>query len=109
MTGIQRHGSALMQTLARVLLEPLLGQTPEEAARPALLAATAPDVLSGRFYAPRERNEGRGYPGEVALPAAAQDSEFRERLWAASEALTGVPFEIPQAVARAEHKKGAEA
>jgi NAD(P)-dependent dehydrogenase (short-subunit alcohol dehydrogenase family) len=93
-TGIQRHGGRLSRAFATALLEPLLGQRPEEAARPSLLAATDPDIVSGGFYGPSGRGELRGTPGRVLLPAPAEDADFRRRLWTVSEQLTGVQIEF---------------
>jgi NAD(P)-dependent dehydrogenase (short-subunit alcohol dehydrogenase family) len=97
LTGIQRHASRVTQALARILLERLVGQSPADAARPALLAATGPGIENGGFYAPAGRGELRGYPAPVPLPPAARDPDLRRRLWQASEELTGVHFDLPAA------------
>ncbi|MGZ6617136.1 MAG: oxidoreductase [Solirubrobacteraceae bacterium] len=98
MTGIQRHGGRLTKALAGALLEPLLGQSPADAARPSLLAATAADVVSGWFYGPRQRFESRGFPGPLKLPSLALDPAVRGRLWETSAVLTGVSYALPDAI-----------
>jgi NAD(P)-dependent dehydrogenase (short-subunit alcohol dehydrogenase family) len=95
MTGLQRHGGRITRALAGALLEPLIGQSPAEAARPSLFAATNSDIVSDAFYGPKGRGEGRGFPGPVDLPNQAEDPSMRENLWRASEELTGVHFAAP--------------
>jgi len=97
LTGLQRHGSRRSQALARRWLEPLLGQSPAQAARPTLHAATSPGIANGGLYAPTGRFELRGAPGPVRLPAAALDLDLRQRLWQRSEELTGVRYSFPPA------------
>lgn len=67
-------------------------QPTERGALPQLRAATAPDVPGGRFYGPSRRKERRGDAVEVAASAEARDPAVGRRLWAASEALTGVSY-----------------
>ena len=90
-TGIQRHVSPVTQFFAERLIR-LIGQSVEGATRPTLYAATDPGVHSGGYYAPTGPFEGRGTPGPARVPAAARDAQVRERLWAASERLTGVTY-----------------
>lgn len=71
-----------------------LSMTAEQGARPQLYAATMPDVRGGEYYSP-DFLYFRGYPTSIALPVQARSQETAERLWAVSEALTGVAFPLP--------------
>jgi len=44
--------TSLTVHITKRFLEPVLGQSPADAARPALYAATSPDVTNGGFYPP---------------------------------------------------------
>jgi NAD(P)-dependent dehydrogenase (short-subunit alcohol dehydrogenase family) len=68
----------------------LFGRTPAMGALPTLRAATDPDVASGDYFGPDGLFEIRGYPTKVAAAARAHDLAAQDRLWAASEQLTGV-------------------
>ncbi|GIF65309.1 oxidoreductase [Asanoa ishikariensis] len=92
-TGIQRHVSPALRVVAGGLIA-LMGQSAEEAARPSLLAATDAHIASGAYFAPRGIGEGRGRPAPARIPAAAQDPTLRDRLWVASERLTGVSYHL---------------
>ncbi|MEN0072603.1 MAG: short chain dehydrogenase, partial [Propionicimonas sp.] len=70
----------------------ILVGTPQSAAEPALLAATAPAAGEGDLYGP-------GWPGHLGGPAVRQPAwaSLRSagdaaRLWSLSERLTGVTF-----------------
>lgn len=76
----------------------LLG-TPESAALPALLAATAPDA-GGRFYGPSGLGHLAGGPAEQALYSRLRSEDEARRLWQLSEQLTGVGFPAPVDSAR---------
>src|SRR5215472_15768597 len=97
LTGLQQHSSRVARALAALILEPLVGHSAAEAAGPTLFAATNTTVTTGSFYAPTGRFELRGKPGPVALPAAASDSQLRERLWNVSEDLTGIHYRFAMA------------
>jgi NAD(P)-dependent dehydrogenase (short-subunit alcohol dehydrogenase family) len=65
----------------------LFAQSAERGAWPTVHAA-AGDVVSGKYYGPAYGLWG--YPREDVMSAAARDSAVAERLWVASERLTGV-------------------
>jgi NAD(P)-dependent dehydrogenase (short-subunit alcohol dehydrogenase family) len=74
------------------LLNPLLAQKPAMGALPTLYAATAPQVRGGDYYGPDGWGELRGYPTRVNSSARSKDPLLAARLWAVSEALTGVQY-----------------
>lgn len=57
-------------------------------------AATAADAHGGDYYGPSGPLQLTGYPVRVGIPAQARDPRARRRLWAESEALTSVRFEL---------------
>jgi len=70
----------------------LLGQTAEKGALPGLYAATMPDALNGQYWGPDGFMEIRGNPRLARVaPHAANPADW-QRLWTASEALTGVQY-----------------
>lgn len=73
------------------LVQSCLGQSAECGALPLLGAATA-DIASGSYIGPGGWGELRGRPKIVESSAAARDSEAAGKLWAISEALTGVRY-----------------
>jgi NAD(P)-dependent dehydrogenase (short-subunit alcohol dehydrogenase family) len=85
-TDLQRHSRLFMW------LNPMLAQRPEMGALPTLYAATAPDVVGGGFYGPGGFLELRGTPKRVHSNGRSHDRAAAARLWAESEALTGVRY-----------------
>lgn len=68
------------------LMAPLF-QDAAQGAQPQLYAATAPDLSGGELLAPGRWLELRGAPALGRLPAAARQSDDRQRLWDLSEQL----------------------
>ncbi|MGW2262289.1 hypothetical protein ACWCXE_31490 [Streptomyces sp. NPDC001780] len=56
-------------------------------------------VRSGRFIGPAGRDQTSGTPKPAKLPTGADDPAEGRRLWAASEQLTGVPFDLEASAA----------
>jgi NAD(P)-dependent dehydrogenase (short-subunit alcohol dehydrogenase family) len=63
-----------------------------EAALPILHAACAENVGGGDYYGPTGLLEIKGNPGEARVNPLAKDVEFGKRLWAVSEAMTGIRY-----------------
>jgi NAD(P)-dependent dehydrogenase (short-subunit alcohol dehydrogenase family) len=72
----------------------LFGQTPDMGALPVLYAAAAPDVPGGTYVGPARFSETRGHPAVAQASAAARDPALAARLWALSERLTGVRYDL---------------
>lgn len=70
----------------------LFAQKPAVGALPALYAATAADVRSGDYIGPSGFKELGGAPARVNASDAARDENLGQRLWAWSEARTGVRY-----------------
>jgi NAD(P)-dependent dehydrogenase (short-subunit alcohol dehydrogenase family) len=67
-------------------------QQPVMGALPTLYAATAPEVKGKEFSGPSGFMEMKGYPKKVNSIPLSHDQAIAEKLWQASEALTGVQF-----------------
>nr|PPQ61920.1 oxidoreductase [Streptomyces sp. QL37] len=94
MTGLQQHGNGALSRMITPIAARLLMGSAEGAAWPSLYAATSPYVQSGRFIGPAGRDQTSGTPKPAKLPTGADDPAEGRRLWAASEQLTGVPFDL---------------
>jgi NAD(P)-dependent dehydrogenase (short-subunit alcohol dehydrogenase family) len=68
--------------------------TVETAVLPALLAATSPDALGGRFYGPNGFGGLSGAPAEQPLYSTLRSTEDAERIWHVSEQLAGVSVPV---------------
>ena len=95
-TDLFRTRSRLNQALISPRLRVLnfwFAQSVQMGALPALRAAADPRAQSGEFYGPRRRYD-TGYP--VVVPSSARSREVADqaRLWAVSEELTGVRFDL---------------
>jgi NAD(P)-dependent dehydrogenase (short-subunit alcohol dehydrogenase family) len=75
-------------------IAPLLEQSTEMGALPTLRAAADPTVSGGQYYGPSGFLQLRGYPKLVSSNAKSHDVADQRRLWAVSEALTGVVFPL---------------
>ena len=84
---------AVMKWIANNILLPLLPSA-EQNARPQLMAATAPHIQSGGYYGPGGWGEFSGAPKQVEMPDTLGTPADREKLWAESERLTGVSYNI---------------
>lgn len=77
-----RNGTALVARL--------LGQAPPQGALPGLRALTEPQAAAHPYWGPSGVGGLRGAPVPVKVPASASSRPLRDRLWTASERLTGV-------------------
>src|SRR5690606_35035346 len=75
--------------LARIT--PTLGQGAQMGALPLVYAALSPAAVNGDLWGPRWMARGR--PVQASLPRTARDVGVQERLWRASEELTGVSMQ----------------
>jgi NAD(P)-dependent dehydrogenase (short-subunit alcohol dehydrogenase family) len=94
-----RTGNALQNGLMAIGNR-LLAQSGDQGAWPTQFAATE-DIPGGSYVGPDGRGEFRGHPTLVSPSSAATDEETARGLWALSERLTGVTYELPSKVAAA--------
>ena len=90
-TELSRHVPHAVQGLYGIAVMPF-AQPPALGALPALRAATDPRAMGAHYYGPDGPFETRGLPVLKATAAVAHDRASQERLWAVSEALTGVTY-----------------
>jgi NAD(P)-dependent dehydrogenase (short-subunit alcohol dehydrogenase family) len=76
----------------------LFAQSAAMGALPTLYAATAPEAVGGDYIGPDGPGKWRGYPARQRSNALSYDPAVAARLWAVSEQLTGVRYELPVAV-----------
>ncbi len=92
--GFARTGLFTGSLKARLalLVAPFFAQSAAAGALPSLYAATAPEARNGGYYGPNRLGETRGRPASARIARQARDETTAERLWEASERLTGVRF-----------------
>ena len=83
-TNLDKYFPALIRPLGSLFLQPAA-----QGALPILYAALAPDIKGGEFIGPDGFQQMRGYPTRVYSDANSQDLHVAERLWKASEEMTG--------------------
>jgi NAD(P)-dependent dehydrogenase (short-subunit alcohol dehydrogenase family) len=98
-TNLQHAGPPGIDSAIMRLTNALVAQSEEMGALPELYAATAPGVEGGSYIGPDGVAEQRGLPKVVSPSGAARDEAVARRLWAISEQLTGVRFELGRVAA----------
>lgn len=93
--------------MVRLLLSPRMSwltwwflQSSEMGALPTLRAATDPEAGGGEYYGPPGRAQFTGHPERVESSAASHDITAQQRLWAESQTLTGVGYQLPDVTVR---------
>lgn len=76
------------------LANQLFAQPQAMGALPSLYAATSPDAVGGAYYGPSGLLELGGNPERVPSNEKSHNEQDAKRLWAVSEELTGVDFEV---------------
>ncbi len=92
-TELARNSPAALR-LPLTWLAPVITQKASMGALPTLRAAADPAVLGGQYYGPAGVGEVRGHPRLVTSSEESYDAAVQQRLWAASEDLTGVKFPV---------------
>jgi NAD(P)-dependent dehydrogenase (short-subunit alcohol dehydrogenase family) len=101
-TDLWRTSSRLERLLIGARLGRLtswLVQDTQAGALPTLRAAVDPSAHGGDSFGPSGRFEYTGPPTRVEPSSRAHDERARQRLWAASEQLTGVSYRVGAATA----------
>ena len=92
-TDIGHEGSGLTNALLRPFAA--FGQAPWTGALPIVRAATDPEAEGGQYYGPQWMVQGSPH---LETPShRARNVDDARRLWARSEELTGVAFDLPGA------------
>ena len=74
----------------------LFAQDAASGALPLVFAAVSPDVRGGEYIGPGRLFGLRGHPVHVRSSRSSRDAATAQRLWHASEDLTGVHFDLPE-------------
>ena len=93
-TNLQTAAPPLIDRLALTFTNAIVAQSAEMGALPTLYAATYPDLPGGSYVGPDGVGELRGHPHICTPSRAARDEAVAARLWAVSEELTGVHFDL---------------
>jgi len=93
-TNLQTAAAPIADRLVMQLTNHLIAQSADAGALPSLYAATQPGLQGGIYVGPDGVGEFRGHPREVSPSRAARDQQAAARLWAVSEQLTGVHYEL---------------
>jgi NAD(P)-dependent dehydrogenase (short-subunit alcohol dehydrogenase family) len=88
--GLKMEGRKALERFAETMTR-ILAQSADAGALPTLYAATAPGVASDSFTGPRIKG-WRGAPAPSWRAPWTSDDTAAERLWSASEQLTGVTY-----------------
>jgi NAD(P)-dependent dehydrogenase (short-subunit alcohol dehydrogenase family) len=86
---------SMLNLFGRYVVGPLVGQSAARGAEPIVHAATASEVHGGDLYGPTGRFEMMGPAGRCEFAPRSLDRSVAERLWAASEKMTGVRYSEP--------------
>ena len=92
-TNLQSHTANPVSRILMAVGNKVVAQDDKGGALPTLFAATQ-DLPGASFAGPSGMGEMRGAPALVGRSTAASDVEAAERLWEASEGLTGVVFPV---------------
>jgi NAD(P)-dependent dehydrogenase (short-subunit alcohol dehydrogenase family) len=92
-TELVRNSPVVLRAL-NAAFGSLVTQSAAMGALPTLRAATDPEAVGGQYYGPDGFRELRGHPTVVASSGRSHDTEAQQRLWAASEELTGVSYPL---------------
>jgi NAD(P)-dependent dehydrogenase (short-subunit alcohol dehydrogenase family) len=93
-TNLQTAAPPLLDRTVMTLTNLTLAHSADAGALSLLYAATEPGLQGGIYVGPGGLGEFRGHPKPVAPSRAAYDEQVAARLWAASEQLAGVEFEL---------------
>ena len=93
-TNLSRNFPWYLRFLIPAIKPFLTVSNPADGAKPSLFAALHENVQAGDFIGPTGKGERVGPPGNVSLPAKAQDVDLGSRLWDFSEKQLGLEFRI---------------
>jgi NAD(P)-dependent dehydrogenase (short-subunit alcohol dehydrogenase family) len=91
-TNLFETSGAMSRFLSTKIILPLLGQSAAAGALPILFAATSPDAVGGRMYAPNGFMQMKGVPGESSFAKSAQDARAAREVWELSQSLAQIEF-----------------
>lgn len=72
----------------------VFGQSPEKGCLPMLYAATSKEIEGGEYIGPDGFKSFRGHPEKQTPSEKARNQDLAERLWEASEKMTGIKYDL---------------
>lgn len=97
-TDLQRRGPEMAGSTLRLwaakVTNTIVAQSAEQGAYPMLYAATATDIDGGEYVGPGGLMNMRGSPAVQESSERSRDADTAEQLWAVSEQLTEIPFDV---------------
>ncbi len=97
-TNLQTRGAEMSGSTVKLWIQKtanrLLAQSADDGALPMLYAATADDVQGGEYVGPGGFMNMRGAPERQRSSELSYDRDLAAELWAASEELTGVTYDL---------------
>jgi NAD(P)-dependent dehydrogenase (short-subunit alcohol dehydrogenase family) len=90
-TELSRHMPKLVYNLLKYTIAPFLTHSPNEGAKPTMLAAIG-EAKRGEYFGPTGFNEFKGKPGKAKSTALSNDEAIAKRLWEVSEKLVGLNY-----------------
>lgn len=89
---MSRPGTPATMKLVMSVLLALAGQSAEEGAQSAVMAATTASPVKGGYYAPSKSGGMKGPPKLTDLAESGKDTAAARRLWDVAQELAGRPF-----------------
>ncbi|GAB3668125.1 oxidoreductase [Halopiger thermotolerans] len=93
--GPEQRGDRVREATMR-LMNALFAQSAAMGALPTLYAATSPEAEGGAYYGPGGLMNMHGTPERQASSDRSYNEATARRLWAVSEELTGVTYDLPR-------------
>ena len=93
-TNLQSTGPTGIFKMIYKVSNKLMAQSPTAGALPEVLAVAGNEARNGAYYGPTKFGDTRGPVGESLISDAAQDQTAAARLWALSEDLLGIKWNI---------------
>ncbi len=93
-TNLQSTGPTGVFKMIYKVSNKLMAQSPTAGALPEVLAVAGNEAKNGAYYGPTKFGDSRGPVGESRISKAAKDPEAGARLWALSEDLLGVTWNV---------------
>ncbi len=91
--GPEKEGSTVKKYFMKAMNK-VVAQSAEKGALPMIYAATSEKAKSGDYIGPGGFQNMRGYPEKQESSDRSYNEDTAEKLWAVSEELTGIDFEV---------------
>ena len=93
-TNLQSTGPTGLLKMIYKVSNRLMAQSATDGAVPEVLAVAGTEAQNGAYYGPTRFGDSRGPVGDSQISDAAEDADAGARLWALSEELLGITWDI---------------